>query len=137
MGSKILFNVINSDRSAEEIVAAIQKSAMLLGGQVIRLNDTTLRIVNGKEGVQFGFSADFEATININPKPENRYEVISNVSWKMNTLSWVCFIVGFFVFGILWIIPLLHLFIDPSKNYNNIIFMAANQIGAQFTPTIY
>lgn len=133
----MLFNVINSEKPNEEIILAIQKSAVVLGGQIVRLNENTLRIVNGKEGVQFGFAADLEATINIAQKPENRYEVVSNINWKMNTLSWVCLIVGLFVFGILWVIPLLYLFIDPAKAYNNVIFMAANQLGAQYTPAIY
>ncbi len=137
MGSKMLFNVLNTDKPIEEITSAIQKSVMVLGGQIVRLNENTLRIVNGKEGVQFGFAADLDATINITSKPDNRYEVITNINWKMNTLTWICFIVGFFVFGILWIVPLLYLFIDPSKAYNNAIFMAANQTGAQYTPSIY
>lgn len=134
MPSKMLYQVIETVKSLDEVSTALKNNSTILGGQTVQLSNNSLRIVNGKEGVQFGFSADFDATITVNPKPENRYEIISNITWKMNTLSWICFIVGFFVFGILWVIPLLYLFIDPSKAYNNYVFMTGSNLGAKVSP---
>lgn len=134
MGSKMLYHVLYSDKPLEEIVSTIAKNSTILGGQITRLSENSIKILNGKENVQFGFAADFDSVITVNPVENQRYDVMCNISWKMNTLSWICFIVGFFVFGILWVIPLLYLFIDPTKTYNNIFFITANQIGGRLSP---
>lgn len=134
MPSKLLYQIIETDKTLDEVSAALKNNAMTLGVEAVQLSNNSIRIVNGKEGVQFGFAADFDATITVNQKPENRYEVLSNITWKMNTLSWICLIVGLFVFGILWVIPLLFLFIDPSKAYNNYVFMAGSNLGAKVSP---
>jgi len=129
MGSKMLYQSFETERSQEEIMAALGKGLMFLGGQVSKIGNNTIMVVNGKEGIQFGFAADFESTITVNPKGERKFEVICNISWKMNTLAWICLIVGIFVFGILWIVPLLYLFIDPTSSYNKAILLASNQLG--------
>jgi hypothetical protein len=116
MGSKSVFFQFSTPHSLEEIIDAAQRSFLSLGGQVTKVGNG-LSIKDGKEGVQFGFTADFDATLMISqPKPE-QYDLVCTINWKMNTLTIACLVVGFIVFGILWIIPLLHLFIDPRSQY--------------------
>jgi hypothetical protein len=125
MGAKTLFFQFSSPHSFEQIQEAAFKSFLPLGGQIIK-TDNGLRITQGKEGVTFGFTADFDATLTISQPKEGKYDLVCIVHWKLNTLSIVCLIVGAFVFGILWIIPLLHLFIDPSSVYNQAMFNIPN-----------
>ena len=121
MGSKTLFFQLESPKSVSEVQEAAQKAFIPLGGQIIKIGDG-LQITQGKEGVQFGFSADFEATLIIREASPQHYELMCTVNWKMNSLSWICLIVGIFIFGILWIIPILSLFIDPSSAYNKALY---------------
>lgn len=116
MGSKTVFFQFSSPHSLEEVQDAAYRAFSPLGGQIMKLGNG-LSIKDGKEGVQFGFTADFDANLIMNqPKPE-QYDLVCTINWKMNTLSIACLVIGIFVFGILWIIPLLHLFIDPSSLY--------------------
>lgn len=116
MGSKTVFFQLSSPYSLEKVQDAAYRAFIPLGGQIIKLGNG-LSIKDGKEGVQFGFTADFDATLTINqPKPE-QFELVCIINWKMNTLTIASLVIGIFVFGILWIIPLLHLFIDPSSLY--------------------
>jgi hypothetical protein len=131
MGTKMLYQVFETMKPKEEVLTALEKSFMVSGGQVSRYGNSTIKVINGKEGVQFGFSADFDATVTVNQKDENKFDVVCNITWKMNSLSWISLIVGIFVFGVLWIIPLLYLFIDPASAYNRFLMMAANQIGCK------
>jgi hypothetical protein len=122
MGSKTLFFQIESPQPIAEIQEAAIRAFMPLGGQIMKMGNG-LEITQGKEGVQFGFSADFDASLMIREDSPQHFELMCTVNWKMNSLSWVCLIVGIFVFGILWIIPLLSLFIDPSGVYNRTMYM--------------
>lgn len=118
MGSRVLYTNLISSASVEEVVDTLSTIVTPLGGTSSIINNTLL-IHDGKEGVQFGFTADFDSQIIVQQTAEDSYNIITNIRWKMNTLTIICLIVGFFVFGILWIIPLLYLFIDPSLPYNN------------------
>lgn len=121
MGSKTLFFQFSSPHTLEQVQEAGFKAFLPLGGQITKLGNG-LRIIQGKEGIQFGFSADFDTSLTINQTKEEQFDLICAVNWKMNSLSIACLIIGFFVFGILWIIPLLSLFIDPSGKYNQALF---------------
>jgi len=122
MGSKTLYFQFETEKSLSEVRDAAIKAFTPLGGQIMKVGDG-LRIIQGKEGVQFGFVADFEASVMIQETSPNHFEIVCNVNWKMNTFSWICLIIGIFAFGILWIFPLFSLFIDPSSQYNNSLFM--------------
>lgn len=116
MGSKTVFYQFDSPHTLEEVQDAAMRAFLPLGGQVIKMGNG-LSIKDAKEGVQFGFTADFDATLNINQTKQDHYELICSINWKMNTLAIACLVIGIFVFGILWIIPALFLFIDPSSLY--------------------
>jgi hypothetical protein len=116
MGSKTVFYQFDSPHTKEEVQDAAMRAFLPLGGQIIKMNNG-LSIKDGKEGVQFGFTADFEANLMINQPKQDHYELVCTINWKMNTLTIACLIIGIFVFGILWIIPVLFLFIDPSSLY--------------------
>jgi hypothetical protein len=128
MGSKTLFHQFNSDHTMDEVLDAAYRAFIPLGGQVMKMGNG-LAIKDGKEGVQYGFSADFEAQLNIHKSGENQYNLTCTVNWKMNTLTIVCLVIGIFVLGILWIIPLLYLFIDPSSAYNQAMFSIPTIVG--------
>ena len=68
--------------------------------------------------MNFAFTANFTTDVTITPVSDDVYNIACNVNWKMNSLTIACLIIGVFVFGVLWIVPALHLFIDPSNVYN-------------------
>lgn len=116
MGSKLVFYQLETDKSMDEVKQAAVRAFTMLGGQVKPFG-AGLQIIEGKNGVQFGFAADFDALFTINESKPGKYDLSCAVNWKMNTTTIICLVVGIFVFGILWIIPLLYLFIDPSQVY--------------------
>lgn len=125
MGSKTLFFQVETSEPIEKIQDAAVRAFMPLGGQINKIGND-LQISQGKEGVQFGFSADFDATVIIRETSQQKYELLCTVNWKMNTLSIICLVVGFFIFGILWIIPILSLFVDPTSSYNMALYSIPN-----------
>jgi hypothetical protein len=128
MGSKTVFYQFQTTKSLSEVQDATSRALIPLGGQITRYG-TGFQINQGKNGVQFSFSADFDAVVNITQQSQDKYEIICNIHWKMNALSILCLIIGLFVFGILWVIPLLSLFIDPSQAYQNALFAIPNILG--------
>lgn len=122
MGSKVLFTQIRTSAPLEQVVDTLSQTVTPLGGIVTKLNNTLL-INGGKEGVQFGFTADFDSQTIVQQTAVDSYNITMNIHWKMNTLTIICLVVGIFVFGILWIIPLLYLFIDPTTAYNNCLIL--------------
>ena len=116
MGSKTVFYQFSSQHSMQEVENAAYRAFIPLGGEITKLGNG-LSIKNGKSGVQYGFTADLDATLTISQPSPDQYELICAVNWKMNALTIISLIVGIFVFGILWIFPLLYLFIDPSTQY--------------------
>ena len=121
MSSKTLYHQIRTEQPLEAVKAAVHRSFSLLGGSVLPRGDG-FEIANGTQGVNFAFTAEFSAYVNIvHPEP-NQYDLMCTVNWKPNALFWACLIIGIFVFGILWIIPLLFLFIDPSSAYQQALF---------------
>lgn len=127
MGTKVLFTQVHTSASLEQVVNTLAQVVTPLGGTVTKLNNTLL-INGGKEGVQFGFAADFDSQTIVQQTAANSYNVTTNIHWKMNTLTIICLIVGIFVFGILWVIPLLYLFIDPTTAYNNSLILLQSKL---------
>jgi hypothetical protein len=121
MASKTVFYTIETNKPIEQVRAALKNSLMLLGGMVLEQGDN-FQVQQGTNGVNFAFAANFDAMINMRQTAENKYEFIGTVNWSPNTLFWICLIVGIFVFGILWIVPLLYIFIDPSQAYQQVFF---------------
>jgi hypothetical protein len=101
--------------------------APMLGGQVMAAGETTF-IKGGSQNVQFAFAADFKTTITVQHSQPGSYNVIANVEWSPNTIFWVCLVIGFFVFGILWIVPVLYFFIDPTNAYQQFFFLIDSKL---------
>ena len=121
MASRTVFHIIETTKSLQEVSDACKKSLMLLGGQLIPQGNTII-VKQGINGVNFAFAANFEAYINIRQSDSSKYEFTGTINWSPNSTFWACLIIGFFVLGILWIIPLLYLFIDPTQAYQQAFF---------------
>lgn len=121
MGNKMVYYSMETDRPIEQVREALKNSLMLLGGTIYQQGDG-FQVQDGVNGVNFAFAAKFDAIINVRPTAPNRYEFFGNVNWSPNGLFWACLIIGFFVFGILWLVPLLYLFIDPTSAYQAAFF---------------
>lgn len=121
MGTKTVFYTIESENSLAEMKAKIKQSLLFLGGTLVDY-DAGFQLKQGTNGVNFAFAANFEAMINVRQSAPNKYEIWCAINWSPNTLFWICLAVGIFVFGILWIVPILYLFIDPTSAYQNALF---------------
>lgn len=125
MGSKTIFHQFETTKSLDEVKAASQKAFTMMGGTIVNRGDG-FQVNQAKNGINFSFAADFETFVSIRESKPGTFEFLVNASWKPNTLFWVCLVVGFFIFGILWIVPLLYLFIDPTSAYQQALFNINN-----------
>ncbi|HOU24642.1 MAG TPA: hypothetical protein PKW05_11665 [Anaerolineae bacterium] len=116
MGSRNLYLQIDTDKTPEQIKEAMKTAFRTLGG-AMHDRPTGLEIRQGTNGVSFGFAADLTASVDLRQVKENRYEIECQLNWKLNGLSIACLVIGIFVFGILWIVPLLYLFFNPESAY--------------------
>lgn len=121
MGNKTVFYALDTDRSLPQVKEAAKKSLAFLGGTILEQGEG-FEIKQGINGVKFAFAANLDALVIIRQSAPSRYEFYCTINWSPNALFWVCLIIGFFVFGILWIIPLLYLFMDPSQAYQQALF---------------
>lgn len=129
MGTKTVFYTIESESSLAEMKAKLKQSLLFLGGTLVDY-DTGFQIKQGTNGVNYAFAANFEAMINLRQPAPNKYEIWCTINWSPSTLFWICLVVGIFVFGILWIVPLLYLFIDPTSAYQNVLFRVQGMTSA-------
>ena len=116
MASRTLYTQIETEKSLVEVKEAVKTAFRSVGGS-IQESSTGMLIKQGVNGVSFAFTADVAAQINVRQVKENRFEVECLINWSMNALSWICLVVGIFIFGILWIVPLLYLFVKPDEAY--------------------
>jgi hypothetical protein len=121
MASKTVFYQFESTKNLVEVKQAVRKASSFLGGSIIERGDG-FEIQQGVNGVNYAFAANFNAYININQTNPGKYQIQATINWNPNTLFWVCLVIGFFIFGILWIVPLLYLFIDPTSAYQQALF---------------
>jgi len=94
---------------------------MFLGGTILEFGDG-FQLKGGNNRINFAFNADIEAIITVRENLPNKFDLFAAINWKPNGFFLGCLIIGFFVFGILWIIPLLYLFIDPSQAYQQKLY---------------
>jgi hypothetical protein len=125
MGSKTVFHLIETKKTLSDVKQATKQACSFLGGTIYERGDG-FEINQGVNGVNFAFSANLKAYININQTDPEKYQIIGTINWNPNGVFWACLIIGFFVFGILWIIPLLYLFIDPTSAYQQALFRIPN-----------
>lgn len=121
MGSKTVFYTLETDKSMAQVREATKKSLLFLGGVLLEQGDS-FQIKQGANGVNFAFTANLDALINVRQSAPNKYEFFGTINWSPNGLFWACLIIGFFIFGILWIVPMLYLFLDPSQAYQQTLF---------------
>ena len=116
MGSRTLYAQVVTEKSPDEIKEAIKNAFRSVGG-TMQETPSGIEIKQGVSGVSFAFSADFTAQVNLRHVKEKVYEIECAIQWKLSALSIICLVVGFFIFGILWIVPVLYLFIKPEDAY--------------------
>lgn len=116
MGNKMVFHTFESEQSLADVKAATRRSLAMLGGTLLE-HDSGFQLKQGTTGVTYAFAANFDASINLRQSAPGKYELTGTIHWSPNGLFWGCLIVGAFVFGILWIVPILYLFIDPMQAY--------------------
>lgn len=121
MGSRTLYAQLVTEKPPHEIQEAIKTAFRSVGG-IMQETPSGLDIKQGTNGVNFAFTADLWAHVGLRNIRENVYEIECTVQWKMNALSIICLIVGFFIFGILWIVPLLYLFVKPDDAYQQALY---------------
>lgn len=120
MGNKTIFYTLETDKSLSEVKEATKRSLMFLGGTLYEQGDT-FQIKQGANGVNFAFTANIEAVINLRQSTPGKYEFFGTLNWSPNAMFWICLIAGF-VIVIPWLIPLLYLFIEPSNAYQQALF---------------
>ncbi len=127
MGSKILYTQVRTSASLEQVVDSLAQCLLPLGGAISKSNNV-VQLEGGKEGVQFGFTADFSSHAVVQLSGTDTFNITMNIQWKMNTLTIICLIVGVFSAGILWIVPLLFFFVDPASVYNYYLLMFQSKL---------
>jgi hypothetical protein len=116
MGTKILYQQINTTKSVEEIKSALKKAFQPLEGTLMGTSHG-VTVIQGKKGLPYGFTADLRAETQIRQIAANRFEIECDLTTHLNTLGWICVILGPLGGGLPWIIPLLYLFVKPEKVY--------------------
>jgi len=125
MGSKTIFHQLESDKTLDEVKMATQKALMMMGGTVQPRGDG-FQLLQATSGINYAFAAEFDSFVSIRESKPGKFEILVNANWKPNVLFWACLIIGFFIFGILWIVPILYLFIDPTSAYQQALFTINN-----------
>lgn len=121
MGTKTVMYSINTQRSLPEVKQALIRALMPLGGVVTDMGEY-VQIKEGKNNVNFGFTANFDAMVNIRQSAPDRYDFFGTINWNPSTIFWVCLVLGFILFGIAWIVNLLYFFIDPTAVYQQALY---------------
>ncbi len=121
MGSKTVMYSLESDSSLEEVKNALKRSLIFLGGSMMDMGEG-IQITQGVNEVKYAAGASLKAIITIqNPQP-GKFNFFANITWSPNGVFWICLVVGFFVFGVLWIVPFFYLFIDPTPAYQQAFY---------------
>lgn len=121
MGTKVLTTQLNTDQPLAAVQEATITVLRSLGGS-IQQNEIGFELTQASNGITFAFTANFKTLVNIRPLRRGGYEVECMVQWNPNGLFWFCLVVGIFVFGILWVVPLLYIFVDPTNAYQQTLY---------------
>lgn len=120
MAEQILYGHLSTKKSEGKIKEAINSTFSSLGGT---LTETSrgFHISQGTNGISFAFSANLQADVSLREIKAGKHEIEARLKWGMSALSWICLVIGVFVFGILWIVPFLYLFFKPTQAYQQAI----------------
>ena len=121
MGTKSVYGQVVTDKSFDEVKKTAASAFMMLGGTLQETPDG-FQITNGANGVNFGFTAKFTAWVRIRQVKPQQYDLECVINWSPAPIVWICLVVGLFVFGILWLIALLYLFVNPGEAYQMALF---------------
>jgi hypothetical protein len=120
MGAKTIFAEIRTNKSLEEVKVATKETFRTLGG-VIQDTPYGFQIEGGGAGINFSFVATINAVVVVKQQSPGLYRIEAMIAWNPNALVWICLVVGFFMFGILWVVAALYLFVDPAPVYNRLM----------------
>jgi hypothetical protein len=127
MGSKTVYYTLETDQPLDLVTEAAGRALTMVGGTIVPIAGG-YEITQGVNGVNFAFTADFKAYVQVRAIDQRRYEVIANINWSPNAVFWVCLVVGVCVVGLLWIVSLLYFFIDPSSTYQQALYSIPNYL---------
>ena len=127
MGSATVGVTINSSLTQDQVIDGLGASLRSLGGLVTR-TPTGVIITDGALGVNFAFTARTQAQIDVRQIAADRFEVTGNLHWSPAAVVWICLVVGFFIFGILWLVGLFYLFYNPSQAYQGALLTLQNAL---------
>jgi hypothetical protein len=121
MASKTFVTRIHTDQAVVAVQDATIATLRTLGGS-IQQNGIGFELTQASQGVTFAFIANFTTLVTIRSLHRDTYEVECIVQWSPNWLFWLCVILGVFAFGVLWVIPILYFFIDPTDIYQQALY---------------
>lgn len=127
MGAAMVGVTINSPVSQIQLIDALGASLRSLGGLVTR-TASGLHVSGGSLGVNFAFTAKTEAQFDVRQVAPDRFEVTGSLQWSPAAVVWICMVVGFFIFGILWLVGLLYLFYNPTQAYQACLLGLQNSV---------
>lgn len=114
--NRLLYTILTTDKSPNEIRQAVKKAFRLIGGQIIDTPDSII-IDGGTLGLNCSFAVDLSARINLWELEENTYRLECSLLWKLNALSWICLVAGWFFLWPLWFVPMCASFFKPEPVY--------------------
>ncbi len=123
MATRTNYVQVTTNKTPEEIRNTTMTAFRALGG-AMKETATGFQIVQGAQGVRFAFTAKLSALIAFRQIKPDRYEIECVLQWSPNNLVWICLAIGFFVLGILWVIPVLYLFVNPVEAYQQALHRA-------------
>jgi hypothetical protein len=125
VGSAVTGVTISSSGTVDQVVDAVRVALQPMGGVVSR-TPTGLYITGGAAGVNFAFTAKTTAQVDVRQVAQERFEVTCSIAWSPAAVVWICLVVGFFIFGILWLVGLFYLFYNPTQAYQ----LALSRLGS-------
>jgi hypothetical protein len=121
VGTRSLYGQVVTNKSFDEVKKTAASAFMMLGGTLVETPDG-FQISNGANGVNFGFTAKFTAWVRIREVKAQHYDLECVINWSPAPIVWICLVVGLFIFGILWLVALLYLFVNPGEAYQQALF---------------
>ncbi|NER08681.1 MAG: SHOCT domain-containing protein [Okeania sp. SIO3C4] len=136
MPNRVLYKDVRSNENLDTVVEYSIQEFRILGGSIRRPAENVIFITSGKQGVRFGFTINVQAKITIDQFQNGIFNIKCLLDWNPSPLVWTCLTVGFFIFGILWIVAALFLFVNVVNVYQQILDRLETVIGRgqSFTP---
>ncbi len=109
MGTRILYQVIETDKSPEEVRQAALASHRPIGGYQ-QLTSEGFNIRQGINGIGQGSFVNLVASVSIRKAKENTYNLQTYLNWNASSQTiWFIFLC--------WPVACLYFLFDPTPNY--------------------